>query len=113
MASEETPLLTSEYHQNECFTEKNIYDRFSDGEKAMILATVSWCGLLPCSFSILFLVFVFLIIILSSLHCWIFHPRRAANCEGPRFDSIRSQVRLLSFQVDGSHSGHARSNFPA
>jgi hypothetical protein len=52
MASEETPLLTSERRQNVVDSEHqtSTYDQFSPRKKAMILAMVSFCGLLPRTF---------------------------------------------------------------
>lgn len=96
MTSEETPLLTSEYRQDGDFTEKDIYDRFTDHKKAMILATVSWCGLLPRTFP--YFPCALHLIELStrtSFHLWILHTRRAANREGPQFHRFSGQVKPI------------------
>lgn len=47
MASEETSLLTSERLPNVVFDHGDAYNRFTPLKKAMILAMVSFCGLLP------------------------------------------------------------------
>lgn len=42
MLTEETPLLEEQQNHN------TVYDRFSRSRKRVIVAVVSWAGLLPC-----------------------------------------------------------------
>lgn len=42
MSTEETPLLEGQQNHN------TVYDRFSRSRKRVIVAVVSWAGLLPC-----------------------------------------------------------------
>lgn len=51
MVSEETPLLiTPPVATDGGFDHVTIYDRFNTRQKAIILAIVSWCGLMPREF---------------------------------------------------------------
>lgn len=47
MSSEETPLLVEQRNHNA------VYDRFTRRQKRVIVAVVSWAGLLPCTSLIL------------------------------------------------------------
>jgi hypothetical protein len=49
--SEETPLLADSNVNLARKKHEEIYDRFSEGRKRVIVALVSWCGLIPRQFS--------------------------------------------------------------
>ena len=61
IVTEETGLLSRKNPQ------LDIYDHFSPRRKRVILALVSWCGLLPCNFIMIFLSSLYLLITLELL----------------------------------------------
>ncbi|KAK0435267.1 MFS general substrate transporter [Armillaria borealis] len=72
--SEQTPLLNKH--------EVGVYERFTRGRKRGILALISWCGLLPCTFFV-------------SCELWYVHRNLAVFISGSFFPSVPAIARDL------------------
>jgi hypothetical protein len=105
MSSEETPLLTDVLPPP---TEHElVYERFSPLYKKFIVATVAWCGMMPCMFLVFFdLRFRGLTRYQrrTSVLVWNLHPFYTSNCQGLEYHRKSCWVTLDSVVSNSFHT---------
>lgn len=95
-ASEETPLIHApnldESEDAIAFKHEQLYKRFSPTHKRIIVAIVSWSGLIPCKHHVHEILLCKVddayvpCTIIHSVRIGVIHAFDTTNCEGPTLD---------------------------